>query len=84
MSNTKSDKSKQNELTAGDVAAKIKELLNGADGFVLVGTIDPEVSAVTEDNSGTLVREFIPLGQGIHFVFSANLPTNYVPGIHEV
>lgn len=84
MSNTSSSKSKQNEQTAEAVAAQIKALLDGADGFVLVGTIDPEFSAVTEDDTGALVREFVPLGQGVHFVFSVNLPTKFLAGIHEV
>lgn len=65
------------------VIEEIKALLDGAGGLILVGTMDAEVSGVIDDGE-EIYREVIPLGDGVHIVFTIDLPTKIGAGIHEV
>lgn len=83
MSNISKIKNAPNVQSVESVIEEIKALLDGAGGLILVGTMDAEVSGVIDDGE-EIYREVIPLGDGVHIVFTIDLPTKIGAGIHEV
>ena len=83
-SNVKSVPSVRNAESVESLLEAIRALVQVDDCLVLVGMFEPEISGVDLSEPEAAYRETIPLGDGVHIVFSVDLPTKMSAGIHEV